>query len=155
GASPGGSAGGTDRPASRTSSVAIDVRGPRGGHDRLAVLADPAGETASTAPISGSSGDVTSRTSKIGVRVPCRTDSATEPKIRRPIPPRPWLVMMMRSAFSTDAASTIVDAAGPYQTAVCPRGKPPSPSPATTPFSKLSASQTAPYVSNEGSPPYR
>src|SRR5262249_44380581 len=134
GASPGGSARRTDRTASRTSSVAIDVRRARGGHDRLAVLADPAGGTASTPPPRGSGGAVTSRTSKMGVRVPCRTDSATEPKIRRPIPLRQWLVMMMRSAFSTDAASTIVAAAGPYQTAVRTRVMPHSRSPATTPF---------------------
>src|SRR5262245_36430256 len=113
----------------------IDARrASRRGHERLAVAPDRAGETAATAPNRGSRGEVTSRTSKIGVRVPCRTDSATEPKISRPIPPRPWLVMMMRSIFSTEAASTIVGAAGPYQTAVRTRVMPHSRSPAATPF---------------------
>src|SRR2546425_3848200 len=86
------------------------------------------------APTGGRTGALVSRTSRIGVRVPCNTDSATEPKIRRPTPLRPWLLMMMRLTFSTSAASTMVVAAGPYHTHAFTRPMPALRRPATTPF---------------------
>src|SRR5206468_7332455 len=86
------------------------------------------------APRGGRRGALESRTSRIGVRVPCNTDSATEPKIRRPTPLRPWLLMTMRPTFSTSAASTIVVAAGPYHTQVFTRPMPASRRPVATPF---------------------
>src|SRR4030095_14380368 len=95
---------------------AAAARPPRGGARR-------GGEIA--APIS--------RTTRIGVRVPRSTDSTTEPKIMRPSPPQPWLVMTMRLACSDSAASTIVGAAGPYQTHVFTRLMPASRRPAATP----------------------
>src|SRR5262245_59106888 len=85
------------------------------------------------APIGGVTGAPTSRTIRIGVRVSRSTDSATEPKIMRPSPPCPWLVITMRLAPSDSAASTMVVAAGPYQTHVFTRLIPASRRPAATP----------------------
>jgi hypothetical protein len=56
------------------------------------------------------------RIRKIGVRVPRSTDSATDPAISRPIPLRPWVLIMIKSGFAVRAASRIAGAAAPYQT---------------------------------------
>src|SRR4030095_3353246 len=60
------------------------------------------------APSGGETGAPTSRTIKIGVRVPRSTHPATAPRLIRPTPPDPWLVMTMRVACSDSAGSTIV-----------------------------------------------
>src|SRR5215831_1009167 len=88
-----------------------------GDHAALASRVEPT----VVAPSGGEIGAPMSRTTRIGVRVPRSTDSTTEPKIMRPSPPRPWLVMTIRLALSDSAASTIVAAAGPYQTHVFTR----------------------------------
>src|SRR5262245_30896773 len=100
-----------------------------GDHAALASRVEPT----VVAPSGGEIGAPMSRTTRIGVRVPRSTDSTTEPKIMRPSPPCPWLVMTMRLAPSDSAASTIVGAAGPYQTHVFTRLIPASRRPAATP----------------------
>src|SRR5262245_28360097 len=109
-----------------------------GAHAALASRLEPS----VVAPSGGETGAPTSRTIRIGVRVPRSTDSTTEPKIIRPSPPCPWLVMTMRLAPSDSAASTIVAAAGPYQTHVFTRLMPACRRPAATPCRQVSAPRT-------------
>src|SRR4029453_8978151 len=100
-----------------------------GAHAALASRVEPT----VVAPSGGEIGAPMSRTTRIGVGDPRSTPSTTAPKIIPPGPPGPWLVMTMRLARSDSAASTIVGAAGPYQTQVFTRLIPLSRRPAATP----------------------
>src|SRR5262249_54933727 len=71
--------------------------------------------------VGASTGASGARNSRIGMVVPRSTDSATLPRMRRPIPVRPCVLITIRSALFKRAASTMADAADPYHTDVSTR----------------------------------
>jgi hypothetical protein len=92
-----------------------------GSPTRRVLNAGSAPRTAGTATRTSATSSSVVRIRSTGISASRSTASATDPKIRRPRPPRPWVDIAMRSAPASRAAATISWAGSPLRTSVATR----------------------------------